>query len=422
MTATAVFSRELRFFLKQPFAIWLIIVATGLSTFSVWSGLTEVDRQSATIERLLVADAKDRAAAIEKESDFGGAAYYSFHLTFDPPSALSFAALGERDVFPWKHRIRMLALEGQIYESDAANAELAQSGQFDFAFFLSVLTPLFLIILLHDQRASEKVAGRHDLLVATAGYGQNLWRSRTIVRVSLLGVGLFLPFLVGALMSGVDTQLIALVFLVVFAQILFWTFLCLWASARPFSGPAIASGLLAFWVLTTFVMPAASDAIVERAIPAPEGGDIILAQREKVNDAWDLRKEATMEPFVAQHPEWADDAKIERPFEWKWYYAFQQVGDQAVAAMSNDRRVAVSRRNEMAGWFAFLSPSALTQRSLSHLANTDVGSALTYQHRVRNFHAELRSFYYPLLFKNAAYRAEAFESLPEYDPAMGSDR
>jgi len=29
--------------------------------------------------------------------------------------------------------------------------------------------PLVLIVLLHDLRASERAAGRHDLLVATAG-------------------------------------------------------------------------------------------------------------------------------------------------------------------------------------------------------------------------------------------------------------
>ena len=52
-----------------------------------------------------------------------------------------------------------------------------------------------------------------------------------------------------------------------------------------------------------------------------------MLQRESVNDAWDLPKEETMQVFLERHPEWADHAKIERPFEWKWYYAFQQVGD-----------------------------------------------------------------------------------------------
>lgn len=420
MTETSTFVRELRFILKQPFAIWLIIAAAGLSTFSVWSGLSEVDQQNKVIEKLLVADAEDRTAAIAKESDFGGAAYYSFHLTYDPPSSLAFAALGERDVFPWKHRIRMLALEGQIYESDAANAELAQTGLFDFAFVLSVLTPLFLIVLLHDLRASEKAAGRHDLLVASSGNGSTLWPSRAMVRLSLLAIAILLPFLIGAMISGAGAQEVVFVVLITLAQIAFWSFVCVWASARPFSGPAIASGLLAFWVLSTFIVPAAGDALIRSAVPAPEGGDIILAQREAVNDAWDLPKEATMDPFVAAHPEWADYAEISRPFEWKWYYAFQQNGDQSVAEMSLARRQAVLARNKLAGWVAILSPSSLTQRALTRLAKTDVGAAQRYQQRVRDFHASLRAFYYPLMFTGASYDTGAFAKLPQYDPNSGT--
>jgi ABC-2 type transport system permease protein len=415
MSILASFSRELRFFLKQPVAISLILVVAALSALSVWSGLSEVERQQATIERLLIADAKDRQAALAKESDYGGAAYYSFHLTYDPPSKLAFAALGERDASPWKHRIRMLALEAQIYEADTANAELAQVGQFDFAFILSILTPVFLIILLHDLRASERSAGRDDLLVVTSGSDNHLYRSRAFVRVALLGGGICIPFLVGAFVSGTDALSILSVLGIIAAQILFWSLLCLWAAARAYTGPKIASGLLALWMVTTFVIPAISDVFIESIIPAPEGGDIILTQREAVNDAWDLPKKVTMDAFVCEHPEWADYAEINRPFEWKWYYAFQQVGDQSVADMSQRRRIAILKRDEMADWFAYLSPSSLMQRALTRVAGTDVKAAMHYQKHVRNFHGTLRKYYYPLLFDEAVYDEETLARLPQFE-------
>ncbi|MEM9618914.1 MAG: DUF3526 domain-containing protein [Pseudomonadota bacterium] len=416
MSAASPIARELRFLLHQPFALSLIMAAAFLSAFAVWSGLSESKRQDLIIERLLVADTEDRAAAIAKESDYGGAAYYAFHLTYDPPSDLAFAAMGERDVFPWKHRIRMLALEGQIYDSDAANAELAQSGQFDFAFVVSILAPLFLIVLLHDQRASERMSGRHDLLIATAGGDGQPWRARAAVRVGLFSLALLAPFFIGAVIAGVGVISVFLVCAIVLGQVLFWTLVCLWASARSITGPAIASGLLAFWILTTFVIPAVGDAVIENAIPAPEGGDIMLTQREAVNDAWDLPKEATMAPFIARHPEWTDYATIERPFEWKWYYAFQQVGDQTVEEISKQRRDAVADRDRAAGWVALLSPSALTQRGLTRLAETDVRAALEYQEAVRDFHASLRTFFYPLLFKGEDYSQTILDEAPKYDP------
>ena len=418
MSLLTAIRREFAFLLKQNVTVALILSAALLSSFAVWSGLSETAEQNAAIERLLEADADDRAAAIAKEVDYGGAAYYAFHLTYDPPSALAFAALGERDVRPWKHRIRMLALEGQIYETDAGNAELAHSGRFDFAFVISVLAPLFLIILLHDQRASERAAGRHDLLAATAGSDHAPWRARAGVRVAGLTLALLAPFWVGAMIAGVSLHAAILVTLIATLLIVFWTAICLWASARRVSGPAIASSLLAVWVLTTFVIPALGDAAIRTAVPAPKGGDIILAQREKVNDAWDIPKEATMDPFLERHPEWADHADINRPFEWKWYYAFQQVGDQSVEEMSLKRREAVAARNEAAGWVALLSPAGLTERALTRAARTDAKAAFAYQESVRAFHASLRAFHYPLLFGSEPYDEGRFDSLPEYKPSF----
>lgn len=49
-----------------------------------------------------------------------------------------------------------------------------------------------------------------------------------------------------------------------------------------------------------------------------------------VNDAWDLPKEATMTPFLERHPQWHNTSKVGQDFEWKGYYAFQQIGDQIV--------------------------------------------------------------------------------------------
>ena len=104
--------REARFMLRErAIRLWLL-VALAASVIAVSAGSVEVAAQRATIERLLTADRADRAAQLAQQSDWGSAAYYASHLTYDPPSALAFAALGERDTMPWKHRIRMLALEG----------------------------------------------------------------------------------------------------------------------------------------------------------------------------------------------------------------------------------------------------------------------------------------------------------------------
>ena len=151
-------TREWGFLLRQKYLVVLLLCSFVLSGFAIYSGLSEVSAQQQTIERLKAADQSDRAKVQQKQDDPGMLAYYSFHLTYSQPSNLAFAALGERDIFPWKHRINLLAIEGQIYESDAQNAELAQTGKIDFVFVISALAPLVIILLFHDLFANERTS------------------------------------------------------------------------------------------------------------------------------------------------------------------------------------------------------------------------------------------------------------------------
>jgi ABC-2 type transport system permease protein len=410
----AALHRELKFLLGQRFVLGLLVVAFLLSCLAVMSGLNEAKTQQDTIDQLKTQDAAERHNAIAGHSDFGSAAYYIFHYTYDPPGDLAFAAMGARHEQPWQHRIRMLALEGQIYESDTANPELAFAGHFDFALLVAVLTPLFLILLLHDLKAAEKAAGRYELLVATGGSNEP-FKSRARVRVALLAAAVLLPFISAALGSGVSLGSVTLFSLVCLAQILFWSFVCVWVANKAYDGPTLATVLVAIWLGFTFVIPSLTSAVIAWVVPTPSGGDIVMTQREAVNDAWDLPKQATMEPFIAEHPEWAEYASVSRPFEWKWYFAFQQVGDQTAAEISEQRQAALQRRQEIATWAAVLSPASLTQLGLRKLAGTDSAAARSYQQRVRDFHASLRDFYYPKLFKDVAYDVSHFDDLPEFE-------
>lgn len=410
--------REILFLLRQRAVAGLLVLAMLLSILSVSTGLTEIAHQRATLERMISADQTDRASAHLKSEDWGGAAYDSFHLTYLPPSDLAFAAIGQRDTAPWKHRIHMLALEGQIHAADTANPELALAGRIDFAFIVSVLAPLFVILLLHDLKASERAAGRHDLLIATAGQPGALWRVRASGLMLMLAVCLLLPFWVGAALAGTQLVKVIAVSLLVCSHLLFWAALSYWAGARAAAGAVILTGLIGLWLLLAAILPAVTKVAVERMISIPAGGDIVLTQREAVNDAWDLPKAVTMAAFVARHPEWVDHIQVSRAFEWKWYYAFQQVGDQAAEPLSAAYREGILARDRAASVAAFLSPPALVERYLQRLAGTDVEASLAYDSSVRAFHASLRQWYYPKLFRDEPFAPEALAGLPAYSQAQ----
>ncbi|MCE2914967.1 MAG: DUF3526 domain-containing protein [Rubrivivax sp.] len=402
---------------RSVWAWWGVVLF--LSVLAVSAGWSEVRQQTTMIARLVEADRVDRLAVLKAQRDWGSAAYNSFHLTFDPPSDFAFAALGRRDDAAWKHRVRMLALEGQIHERDAGHPVLALVGRFDFAFLAAFVLPLVLIALLHDLRASERVAGRHDLLVATAGHGARVWPLRAALRTSGVFVGAALPLMLAGVLGGTAVSTLLLACAMLMAHLLFWALVCTGLSAWRQTGEVILAALVALWILLAVVVPAAGRMAIDRAVPVPSGADIIMTQREAVNDAWDLPKSTTMAAFVERHPQWADHAAVERPFAWKWYYAFQQVGDQKAQALSAAYTAGRQERDRLAGWLALAAPPVLLERSLQALARTDLRASLAYEARVRAFHASLREFYYPRLFRDEAFDPAAFTALPDFAAPSG---
>lgn len=404
---------------RSVWAWWLVVLC--LSVLAVSAGMSEIRQQKALIARMVEADRTERLNVLKAQKDWGSAAYHSFHLTFDPPSDLAFAALGRRDDAAWKHRVRMLALEGQIHERDAGHPVLALMGRFDFSFLATFVLPLVLIVLLHDLRASERVAGRHDLLVATAGQAARMWLWRAVLEAAGVFVCAAVPLAVAGNLAGTALPTLLAACALLLAYLLFWTGLCTALAAWQQPGEVILATLVALWILLGVVVPAAGRVAIDRAVPVPSGADIIMTQREAVNDAWDLPKATTMEAFVERHPQWADHAAVERPFEWKWYYAFQQVGDQQAQALSQAYTAGRMNRDRLAAWLAVIAPPVLMERSLQALAGTDVHATLAYEARVRAFHAELREFYYPKLFRSEALDAAALEALPLFRPGVAQE-
>jgi len=391
--------RELKFMFRDK-AVWVwLSLAFVFSVAAVSLGLNEVSQQRAEIAELQQLDQIERKATLSDQ----------------------FAAMGQRDVSPWKHRIRMLALEGQIYETDANNPDFALIGRFDFAFIASLIAPLLVILLLFDLRSGEQVAGRLRLIEASAGNAKKLWRTRAGLRIGALAIALCLPVVLVGVISGAGILTLLFCILAVCLYLAFWTVLTLWLTPTTRTGAYNLTIMLGVWLLLCAVLPATLTQAISRSVPLPDGGEIVLTQREAVNDAWDIPKEETYAAFLERHPDWADYTGWDTAdgFEWKWYYAFQQVGDQSAEPLSEAYREGQARRDELAKWLSLMSPATLLQRTMERLAGTDMRTAITYEQSVRDFHANLRAWHYPKMFKSDDFNSDwAIGAVPTFDPSM----
>lgn len=416
---------ELRLLLRQRFSMFALVLLALLASAAIAAGMAEVARQRAAIAAIPAAQTEDIAAVIDyvdRTKDAGSAAYYSFHPTWDAPAPLAFAALGMRDVSPFILRVRALGLEAQIYDGDTFNPELALPGRFDFAFVLVFLAPLFVIALFHDLVSGEREAGRERTLDALPHGGRALRRRRTGVRLMLLWAALGLPFMAGSVLEGVAPGQVLIVLVVILAYLLFWVALAAAVGRLRWSSVANAASLIAAWLILVLVLPTFANVAIDRMVPVDEGAEIALAQRDAVNGAWDIPRDATMRRFYADHPEWADSPPLGTAFHYKWYFAFHQNGDAHVASQVRAYRRGLERRDATARALGWVLPSVGVQALLTRLASTDLTAQLAYQDRIRAFHQRLREFYYGYLFRDRPFGRADFDRAPYFSDLPFTDR
>lgn len=408
------FSREARFVAgnRTTRLTWLALMV--ICVLALVLGQAEIQRQIDTIERTQAQDEIERAATLSSSTEYGGAAYAAFSLTWNQPDDAAFLAIGQRDLSPWMLRVRALALEGQIHEADNFNPELSLAGRFDFSFVIAFLLPLFVIVLMYDVYAAEREAGRIPMLTATAARPGKIWSMRIVVLAAGAAAACILPlWVLGSLFGGSPSALLAATGVVLFSLV-FWTLLAALIAFGNWSASVSAAVLSGCWLVLALLVPLSGKLLIDSSVPGVDGAQISLVQRETVNGAWDLPKPATMDKFYASHPEWSHSAPVDMPFHWKWYFAFQQVGDETAAPLSQAYRESIAQRDQLTGLVAWLSPPVATTRLMQGIAQTDVDSVLAYEQRIRDHHEQIRRYFYPMLFEEIPFTTDNLTGFPSF--------
>ena len=348
-----------------------------------------------------------------------------YYLAFPAPQpSLRLAALarGRTEVESASLRIRLLALEGQLYEHETVNPTLAAAGDLDLAFLLIGLLPLFIISLTHDLVSSEREGGTWNL-VRLFARRRRLLAPKLASRAILAGAVVAVPvavawWLAGFPLDGRAAWAVALVVL----HTLFWFALCLGVASGRRSSTANAMILVGTWVALTLLAPAALSLANAILHPVPEALELTVRQRQGYHEAWDLSKAETMEVFYEDYPEWSDRTVPEDVFTWAWYYAMNHRGDQAARDASRAYREVLREREGWARRWSLLVPPLAVQLALDRLAATDLGAQLAYQDAVRRHHERLKTHFYPLIFDAAPIDAVEWDQVPDFEPTALDER
>jgi ABC-2 type transport system permease protein len=384
--------------LAGPARLGLVVLA-ALASVAVALGLADVAATRADIARVVALESRETQAITGfAKGDAGEFGYYRNYPVWRAPGDLAFLAPTRGDAVPAVMRIRMLALEGQINDNESANPELLLAGRFDFAFVTLYLAPLLLIALLHDLWSGEREAGRLAALDSLPRARQRLWSPRVLLRAGGVALALMVPLAVGGLIEGTAPLRLGAATALVLASLLFWMLVTLAIARLPAASATQAAVLAGLWFAITLVVPAAAHLAINAAVPLPDAAAIARENREEVHAGWDRPKAETMARFVALYPAYRDQAATGTAFAWKWYFAFQQLGDQAVAADSAARDAGIARREAWAQRMGWLLPPVKAAQALQRRAGSDVAADLAFKAQVRAYHRALREYHYPYLF------------------------
>lgn len=413
---------ELNLLLKQRSIIVLLLLSlllTGFSLFNGWQNINHINAQINQAKQEEIVRKQNFLVHHRHEGtlDAGELGYYLFHNVYHDPAEWSFIALGNRLVIPYVQRIRLLGLQGQLYDGESHHPEYVMLGTFDYAFLLVFFAPLLCIALMHDLKASEQQAQRLLFLSSLMAEPKLFWGNRVLSRWLLVTLTFVLPLSLFAAMQRLSFAPFIHILAITALYTFFWSVLCAAISLRKraFNANFNAMLLASIWVLLCVVLPNLSQLWLHYQYPLQDGSQIALQHRQLVHGAWDLPKEDTLTPFYALYPQWKDSQPVTERFHWKWYYAFQHMADVKLEPQVSAREQALNQRDQATAMLTRFLPTIWVQRSLEEIAHSSVPHLLTYRQRITAFHTQLRHYMYPYLFEDKPFTAAAYTHLPAFE-------
>lgn len=378
----------------------LVIFLAGLYAIEHGRRIIAAQQQIIAATPQMQTEHLDKMLAQHATPDPLNTLYYLNHFTTHEPSRYAPLSIGLRDVNPFNLKVRMLTLEGQLYDSEISNPATLALGNFDLAFLLVCLYPLLIIAFTHNTLSSEQEQGIWPLLCSQPISPRKVLAVKASLRFLPIVAVWLLTLLVSLLWLRLPLdQRFGFVLLISLSYLLFWFAATWFVMSFWRSSNFNALTLLSAWLALTILLPAALNVALATFLPVPEAFAVTVNQREGYHQQWDRPKAETMQRFFQRYPEYASFQPPADKFSWGWYYAAQHLGDEEAAASSAQLRTKLLQRQQWTQRLAWLVPPINAQTAFNKIAQTELENNLAYLDSVRSFHEQIRQNFYPALMR-----------------------
>lgn len=401
-------------------SVWMGVAAILLfGLYGFYYGTQLIERQQQTIASVARVQKDHLSEVIEhgQGKAAGSTAYYPFFYTYHSASPWAKFSIGQRDVNPFTLKVKMLAIEGQLYDSELTNPLTLLVGNLDAAFVFVFLFPLLIIAFTYNIISDEQENGVWKMVSVSNSSVTKTILLKTSIRLFAILTTAFVIFAIGVItlhlpFSYPTFQLgIGLIF-----YLLFWFGIAMLVMALNKSSSFNATALVGIWIFLCILYPGIANIGINSAVPVPEAVQTAIDQREGYHEKWDLPKGPTMEKFYAVYPQYRKYPIPEDRYSPGWYYAMQFAGDQESANSSEKLFGKLEERQSLSEIAGVFNPVIGVQQLFNKVANTDLGGHVRYLNSVKRHHQKVREYFYPFIFEEILTEDLNWYGYPAYLP------
>ncbi|MDX6191742.1 DUF3526 domain-containing protein [Flavobacterium sp. Fl-318] len=387
----------------------LFLLLIGIISLIIGQQFQSKQQNSITEAALYQKEHIARNAAFHKE-EIGLLLYYIKFSLVNKTFPISSLAIGQRDVNPSVQSVTIRGLEAQKYDAELNNPANLLSGNIDFSFVLIYLFPLLIIAFSYNLISEEKESGTWKIVATqsqnTFLYILKLFQIRILSLLGLLTIVLFIAVLL--LNIPLDKSFLVFYGLAIL-YLLFWFSICFYIVSLQKNSNFNAVILLTVWLFLIIILPAVINTYIVNKYPVPEALELTLKQRNAYHEKWDMDKKITLDKFYAHYPQFKNYPLPDSEFNWLWYYAMQQAGDDDSAQQSRELETKLEQRNKASQTIALFVPTLHTQIQLNEIAKSDLGNQLLFLKETKQFHEKLRLHFYPKIFDNTPVNQQKWD-------------
>lgn len=340
-----------------------------------------------------------------------------------PTLALSPVAAGQSDMLADYFKVTYESRTAFMQESEIESPWKLLSGQFDLAFVLVYIFPLFVFAISFNMLSVERDQGTLRMLLSQPLTLPRLVMAKMFARASVLtSVAVLVPAvaLLFARADRIDGGMLAALALwmaLVIGYGLFWFSLSALVNSFGRSSAANALLLIGSWVLLVLVVPVGLNLAVSRAAPAPSRTDLATQTRLVTIDGLNRYKHLFGSDYTyVSKPDslLPKNGRLEVAPRLRGFYMMDAFVDRQLTALLNRFDRQLRRQQALVDRFSFLSPAIIANEGMASLAGNGTRRYDRFNRQVIRYHERWKAFFVPRVLNGIAIVESDFHSFPRW--------